>query len=139
MNVLYDFIIEFVAAFLGFLFAILFAGISSKIENKKKQKMLLKNIHNELKDIHDSIKEYEDNNALLRHRIAVPTWDALQYSGGVMDLIGESYYDELLTAYSSIKMFNDERREMSDKEIKKIMEEILESSHNVLTQIEKDL
>lgn len=139
MEFFYDFLVEFVAAFLGFLFAILFAGISSKIEKKKKSEMLLKSIQNELQDIHDSISDYYEHKRVLRHRIAIPTWDALQYSGGVMDLMEKVYYDELLTTYSSIKMFNDERREMSDTEIISITENIIKSSNNVLIQIEKDL
>jgi len=68
MNFLYDFLIEFVAAFLGFLFAIVFSGINAKYEARKKLKLIINGIKNELQDIHDSLNEYIENKVIMKHR-----------------------------------------------------------------------
>ncbi|WP_034448962.1 hypothetical protein [Butyrivibrio sp. AE2032] len=138
MNFLYDFLIEFVAAFLGFLFAIVFSGINAKYEARKKLKLIINGIKNELQDIHDSLNEYIDNKVIMKHRIAIPTWDSLQFAGGVLDLLEKPYYDDLLTVYSEIKIFNEERFSMRDKEIMNELESIVKNSQTVLNAIEKE-
>ncbi len=138
MNFLYDFLIEFVAAFLGFLFAIVFSGINAKYEARKKLKLIINGIKNELQDIHDSLNEYIENKVIMKHRIAIPTWDSLQFAGGVLDLLEKPYYDDLLTVYSEIKIFNEERFSMRDKEIMNELESIVKNSQTVLNAIEKE-
>ena len=132
MKFLYDFLIEFVAAFLGFFFAIVFSRLSEERERKNKLKMIVEGIYNELQDIHKSISTYVTQHVLLRYRIATPTYDALQYAGGVLDLINREYYDEMLTVYSHIKYFNEERNMMSEQDLFTEMKTIEETAQKVL-------
>ena len=138
MNFLYDFAVEFIAAFFGFLFAMFLSGMSQRYYEKKKTKSVLNGIRNELEDIYDSVKPYTEKRVLLKHRIAIPTWDALQYSGGIMDLIGEDYYDDIIWVYSSIKRYNEEREELSEIEAYKELNNILSLSQKVLEQLPKE-
>ena len=138
MNFIYDFFVEFIAAFLGFFFAIVFSGINTKYESRKKLKVIVSGIRNELQDIRKSLNDYLNNEIALRHRIATPTWDCLQFAGGVLDLIDKEYYDDLLTVYSLIKIYNEEKKDMDDKEILAQTRAIVAQSGLVLDSMEKE-
>jgi len=56
----------------------------------------------------------------------------------VLDLLEKPYYDDLLTVYSEIKIFNEERFSMRDKEIMNELESIVKNSQTVLNAIEKE-
>ena len=129
---------EFVAAFLGFFFAIVFSGINTKYESRKKLKMIIAGIRNELQDISNSMDAYIEKRIALRHRIATPTWDSLQYAGGVLDLIDKEYYDDLLSVYSQIKIYNEEKNTLDDKDILSEMALIVKHAKNVLDSMEKE-
>lgn len=56
----------------------------------------------------------------------------------MLDLLEKPYYDDLLTVYSEIKIFNEERFSMRDKEIMNELESIVKNSQTVLNAIEKE-
>lgn len=138
-EMLYDFSLQFIAAFLGFLFAILLDRMNSRREERNKQKMILLGIQNELRDISTDAAEYLSRGVVLRHRIATPTWDSLQYAGGVLSLMDKPFYDSLVGTYSMIKIFNEERREMEDKELQKWLSEIRLHSEKLLAEMEREV
>lgn len=136
---LYDFLVEFIAAFFGFLFAILLDRLNAKREDRKRIRSIVQSIQNELQDIDASIQEYLQQRVVLRHRIAIPTWDALQYAGGVMDLMDKPYYDDLLSAYSAIKLYNEERSAMEPEDAYRTLSRITQLSEAVLHAIEEEV
>ncbi len=138
MTFLYDFLVEFVAAFLGFLFALFLTGISDRHNEVKQKKTIIRGLRNELEDIHDSVLAYTSHNIPLKHRIAIPTWDALQYSGGILSLMENDYYDEIISVYSTIKRYNEERSTFDETEENRTLTEIVNLSENVLALLPKE-
>ena len=108
-SVWFQLLIEFFGAFLGFLFAALLSSVSERRETKNRYKMILNSLINELNDIVEPMKQYIASNTVLKARIAVPAWDALQYSGMTLQLLGKEYFDDLITAYAKIKAYNEDR------------------------------
>lgn len=106
-SIWFQLFIEFFGAFLGFLFAALLSGLSEKHAQKKKYKTILNSLIIELSDISKALGEHIKSNDIISTRIAIPTWDALQYSGLTLDLIEESYFDKIVEAYALIKLFNE--------------------------------
>ena len=101
--------IEFFGAFLGFLFAAILSGILEKRTEKRRHCIIRTNLVNELRDIIVPLRQYVDQNIPLSARIATPTWDALQFSGMILDLIETSYFDSLVQVYAMIKAYNEDR------------------------------
>ena len=138
MEFLYDCLVEFVGAFLGFAFALFLAGMSNKYDDKKKNQMILNGIRNELEDINSSVKQYTEKKIALKHRIAIPTWDSLQYSGGIMGIMEHPCYDGVLTVYSSIRRYNEEYKDFTIEDANKELVMIEELIDGVLIQMPKE-
>lgn len=130
-------LVEFFGAFFGFLFATLLSGISGIREKKRKYNLVLDCLTDELRDIIIPLKKYVDNNMILNSRIAIPTWESLQYSGMTLELIGKDYFDDLVTAYALIKAYNEDRFIETKISVNRL-KEILEVCNNALIKIEAE-
>ena len=130
-------LVEFFGAFLGFLFATLLAGLSGIKEKKRKYNLVLDCLIDELHDIIEPLEKYIDNNMILNSRIAIPTWEALQYSGMTLDLIGKDYFDNLVTAYALIKAYNEDRLFENKISVSRLSE-IVKVCKEALAQIEAE-
>lgn len=130
-------LMEFFGAFLGFLFAALLSGILEKHTEKKRYCVIRNNLVNELKDIVTPLKRYVDQRMLLSTRIATPTWDALQFSGMLLNLIETSYFDSLVHVYSLIKAYNEDRIYGMDISVDRLSE-IVNLCEDTLAKIEME-
>ncbi len=137
-NIVYDLAIEFIAAFLGFLFAIFLNKLSDKKEEKRKYRMILECLNSELEDIVGPLKQYAAAGRVLTSRIAIPTWDALQYSAMALELIDKPYFNELINTYSLIKAYNEDQLYRSETLTTGRLEEIIESAEKSLQYIHSE-
>ena len=108
--------IEVLSAFLGFLFALLLANMLEKKEKSRKYRIAVKCLRDELEDIVEPLGKYIDGRQELKSRIAIPTWDTLQYAGLTPGFIDKPYFKDLVRVYSLIKQFNEEHRNLTADE-----------------------
>lgn len=111
-------------AFLGFIGALYIQSSADKRAKKNRENIILTNIRDELGDISSSLGEYLEKNIPLNYNIQTPNWNAVLYSGAILEFIENPLYTQTINAYSLIKRFNDMRnylcKEDNLNEIKKI-------------------
>ena len=93
---------------------------TAKAERKKKIRLILRNLREELQDISTALKEHLQRHELVKVRIAIPSWDAVQNSDLALDLIELDSYDELIRVYSTIEEFNENRHTESDENLREL-------------------
>ena len=132
--------VEFFGAFLGFGFALLINSLTNKSRKKKTKINILDNLIDELNDIRKSLNNYVEENADLTSSIYTPTWNALQNSGMILELIDSSCYSDLINTYSSIYNTNEKTR--NDKpipvaDVKVLSEKCANTLHKVSSERKK--
>lgn len=133
-----DILIEFIAAFLGFLSALVLNGMSERRSDEKRNEMILDSLYDELVDIVGSLKDYIDHGTELRYQIATPSWDAVQYAGATINLLGRDCYNDLLRTFATISTYNQVFREQTAQKNVAMLRAITESAEAVINVIDEE-
>ena len=98
-----------VGSFVGFVGALYLRSRADKQNKKNKSKLVLQNISDEISDISSVLVHYLETEKPLNYNIQTPNWDAVLYSGLVLEFIENPLYAQTINIYSRIKHFNDSR------------------------------
>jgi hypothetical protein len=127
-----DMVNSAIGAFLGFLLALYLQRLTDRHSKKEKIGLVLSNIKEELSDISSAVQQYIDIDKPLKCNIQTPSWDAVQGSGIILELIGEPSYIHIIKVYSLIKNFNTELPLLDDNGILRYMRDIIGDSSIII-------
>lgn len=128
LQLVLDLFVSIVGAFVGFGFALFLDKQNIKQKRKSTIKKALSSINEELIDISSSIEKYLLSNKVLEQEIPIPAWEAVLYSGILLDLIEYPGYNGIINVYSAIISFNKFLYNASSENKQERMRDILDKA-----------
>jgi len=123
-----------IGAFLGFVGALYLQARTEKHVKKCRDALVLKNLKDEISNISLPLSEYLEKGIPLKHDIQTPNWDAVLYSGAILEFIENPVYAQTISVYSNIKHFNGMKNSFNKEDNLIAIKDIVDASEHIVHQ-----